>query len=181
MGWQKIIKNATFAGAVMMLELLAVTGGILSMAVSNAQAGEPDESSEPLVFVVHRSNPVTDLSRGEVRRLFLGQTSHWPNGRRVTLVMRETGQPECTAVFSQLLQMTEAEFNRFMLKSSFVGESQGPPKRVSQGSSVLRFVFNVPGAMGYVLASELNETVKAVRIDGLEPSNPAYPFRVRPR
>ena len=36
-------------------------------------------------------NPVQNLDFAELRRIFLGERSHWPNGRRITLVTMEPG------------------------------------------------------------------------------------------
>jgi hypothetical protein len=44
-----------------------------------------------------------------------------------------------------------------------------------------RFVFNAPGAVGYVAADETDDTVKVLRIDGLLPGDPRYPLRRRAR
>jgi hypothetical protein len=43
---------------------------------------------------------------------------------------------------------------------------------------VLRFVFNVPGAIGYARASEVDSTVKVLRVDGLLPGEDGYGLEV---
>src|SRR5207253_8531806 len=42
-------------------------------------------SGQSLAIIVNQSNPVENLSFTELRRIFLGERSHWPNGRRITL------------------------------------------------------------------------------------------------
>jgi hypothetical protein len=46
-------------------------------------------------------------------------------------------------------------------------------------SAMLRFIFNVPGAIGYVPADQVEGT-KVVRIDRLLPTDPDYPLRRGP-
>ena len=55
---------------------------------------------------------------------------------------------------------------------------QSAPKRLSTGSGVRRFIFNVPGAIGFTRASEVDATVKLVRVNGLTPADPRYPLRI---
>jgi hypothetical protein len=42
---------------------------------------------------------------------------------------------------------------------------------------MLRFVFNAPGAIGYVPADETNDTIKVLRIDERLPGDPRYPLK----
>src|SRR5579863_6446201 len=82
------------------------TGTILAFSGHPALAIEQGVGSEPLVIVVNRSNPLDDLSSAELRKIFLGNRSHWANGRRITLVMREPGEPERTALIRDVCGMT---------------------------------------------------------------------------
>ena len=72
-----------------------------------ASPAEPEAAVEPLAIIVNRTNGVNDLSTAELRRIFLGDSSHWPNGRRITLVMREPGEPERKCMLHDLYQMSE--------------------------------------------------------------------------
>src|SRR6202171_3312685 len=94
-----------------------IGAGFLAGALSFASDLLPFTPSEPptapeqnLAVVVNLSNPIENLSMTELRNLFLGERSHWPNGRRITLVMMEPGQPERAAVLSLICQMNESDF-----------------------------------------------------------------------
>lgn len=128
------------------------------------------------MFVVHRSNPTENLTLAELRKLFRGERRKWPHGRNVTLVMRNPGTPERAAVLHDVYGMDENEFARFFLHAEFVGDVVTPPKQLNSPQGVVRFVFNVPGAIGYVRLSQLDKSVKPLRIDGHAPGDPAYPF-----
>jgi len=45
---------------------------------------------------------------------------------------------------------------------------------------MIRFVFNVPGAIGHIPAELADGTVKVLRVGGRLPSDPQYPLR-RPK
>jgi len=42
-------------------------------------------------------------------------------------------------------------------------------------------VFNVPGAIGYLRASDVDSTVKVIRVNGHRPDEADYPLRIEVR
>lgn len=144
-----------------------------------AASSETGPVSEPLVIVVNRSNPIDDLSSAELRRIFLGTRSHWANGRRITLVMREPGESERNTILRDVCGMTEDQFKNHFLHGLYTGEILVSPKILASPVGVRKFIFNVPGAIGYVRIGDLDPTVKVVRIDELLPEDKGYKLRVQ--
>lgn len=153
-------------------------GWMLAAALTAIFGGAPHDvhaqSSEPLAIVVNRSNPMTEISLADLRRVFRGQRSRWSNGRRVTLVMRDRGAPEREAILRSLYGLAEEDYRRTYLQAVFSGEASDHPKTLASTNGVLRFVYNVPGAIGYVRASEVDPSVKTLRVDGRLPGEPGY-------
>lgn len=139
-----------------------------------AQAGP----SDAIAVIVHRSNPVDALTRAELRHIFMFDTQTWPHGRKITVVLREKGQPERGEAIRLLCGLSEAEFDRHILFQTFGGSVNWGPRSISSAAAMLRFVFNAPGAIGYVYADEFDGTTKVLRIDGLLPSDPKYALRI---
>jgi phosphate transport system substrate-binding protein len=135
--------------------------------------------TEPLAIVVNRSNPVEDLSFPELHRIFLGERSHWANGRRITLVMREPDDPERKTIVHDVCGMSEDQLKTHVLHGLFTGDILVSPKLLSTPSGVRRFVFNVPGAIGYLRLADVDESVKIVRIDNLLPGDKSYKLHVQ--
>jgi hypothetical protein len=52
------------------------------------------------------------------------------------------------------------------------------PKTLNTPVGVCKFVFNVPGAIGYVRASDVDDSVRVVRIDGHLPEDREYDLRI---
>jgi ABC-type phosphate transport system substrate-binding protein len=129
-----------------------------------------------LAIVVNQANPVDGLTLGELRRIFMFDTQTWPNGRRITVVLRDKGQPERGEAIRRVCDMSEAEYDDHILFQTFRGSIGWGPRSIMSASAMLRFVFNAPGAIGYVPADQVEGT-KVLRIDGLLPSNPGYPLR----
>ncbi|HYL15235.1 MAG TPA: hypothetical protein VEV41_19510 [Terriglobales bacterium] len=162
--------------AVRVLFLLALAG--LLFHVSSGLSQGQTASEEGLAIIVNQSNPVENLSSAELRKIFLGEKSHWPNGRRITLVMMDPG-PERKTVLREIYRMNESDFNNHFIHGLFTGEVFVSPKTLATPVDVRKFVFNVPGAIGYVRAADVDPSVKAVRIDGRLPDDKEYKLRIQ--
>jgi ABC-type phosphate transport system substrate-binding protein len=157
------------------------------LGVSNRPAGagapppnELNPSRQNLAIIVNISNSVDSLSLSELRKVFLGERKHWPNGRRITLVMMEPGQAERRTLIREVCQMSETDFRQHFLHGLFTGEVFVSPKTLSSPVGVRKFVFNVPGAIGYVRAADVDSSVKVLRVDGRLPDNKQYSLRIPP-
>ncbi len=135
--------------------------------------------TEPLVIVVNRSNPLENLSFSELRKIFLGARSHWADGRRITLVMREPGEIERKAILHDVCGMTEEQLKTHFLRGLYTGELLVSPKTLATPAGVRKFIFNVPGAIGYLRLSDVDASVKIVRIDSLLPGDQGYKLHIQ--
>jgi ABC-type phosphate transport system substrate-binding protein len=165
---------------------LAVTGAAIavlcalvspvSVASSSAPASQQDPRSALAIIVNHR-NPVAGLSMSEVRRIFLLDTQFWSTGRRITLVLREEGQPQRAQALRLICDMSEVEYRRHLLRQLFRGRpGSAVPRTIRTTEGMLAFVFNAPGAIGHVEATRVDSTVKVLRVDGRLPSDSGYPL-----
>lgn len=134
--------------------------------------------SQTLAIIVNRSNPVDNLAFGELRKLFLGDRNHWQNGHRVAVAMLDYGLAERQTVLRLIYRMDENAYQDHLLRGMFRGDVFVAPKTLASPVIVRKFVFNAPGAIGYVRASDVDDTVKVVRIDGLLPEEKNYPLQI---
>jgi hypothetical protein len=121
------------------------------------------------------------FSLPELRKIFLGEGSHWPNGRRITVVMMDLAHPERKVILREIYGMNEKDLNNHFIQGVFTGAVLVSPKTLGTPAEVLKFVFNVPGAIGYVRASEVDGSVKILRVDGRLPDDKDYSLRMQPR
>lgn len=158
--------------------ILATVALVDPVRYSRVEAARPKES---LAIIVNRDNPIENLSMAELRTVFLGERGHWPNGRRITLVMMEPGQPERDAVVRDICRMSESDLRRRYLQGLLTGEVLVSPKTLASPVGVRKFVFNVPGAIGYLRPEDVDDSVKVIRIDGHLPSDADYPLKIEER
>jgi len=152
------------------------TAGALPPAPAAASGSE-----QSLAIIVNQSNPVENFSFADLRKIFLGERSHWPNGRRITLVMMDPVQPERKVILREIYGMNEKDLSNHFIQGVFTGTVMVSPKTLATPSEVLKFVFNVPGAIGYLRAADVDGSVKVLRVDGRLPEDKDYKFRMQPR
>ena len=134
--------------------------------------------ADSLGIVVNRSNPVENLSFAELRKIFLGEQSHWSNGRRISIVMLEPGKQERQAVLAQIYRMDDKEFDKHFSQGLSSGEIHATPKTLATSTEVLKYVYNVPGAIGYVRVTEADDSVKILHVDSRLPGDKDYSIRL---
>ena len=129
-----------------------------------------------LAIVVHPSNPVDNLSRERIRRMFTGEITEWSQipgyesfKRPIQLITREEGSGTREA-FMKLIMGQERVSRRALNQ-----ESNGAVKEL---------VKHDPCAIGYMSLGLVQGELKMVRVDGRTPSaaavkNETYPL-VRP-
>jgi ABC-type phosphate transport system substrate-binding protein len=160
----------------LVLVLLLSTAPLAPLALAGQQAAP----APALAIIVHHSNPVEGLTFSELRRIFMLDTQTWPNGRKITVVLREKGQPERAEALRIICGLSEREYDRHILLRTFQGSVNIGPRAIQSAPGMLRFVYNAPGAIGFVHADEVDSSVKLLRIDGVLPDDPKYPVRRRP-
>jgi phosphate transport system substrate-binding protein len=174
--------------AVSIFAILAAAAGASLLASRRASATRPQPSdvaravrrpaSVELAIIVNKSNPNDNLSFSELREYFLAERSNWSSGGgRVRVVMLEPGEPERDAVLRLIYDMSEKDFNSYFLGKKFRGEIQEEPRLRSSTSDMIKTISNLPGAIGYVRADEIDASVKVLRVDGLTPGDAGYRIR----
>ncbi len=136
----------------------------IGMSSRNLMKEERDLISVPIIYdaiavIVHRENPLGDLTLDQIRSIFSGEATRWSQlggkDRAITLVTREEGSG--TRETFQKLVMGKTEISL----GALVQDSNGAIRQV---------VSDDRNAIGYISLGLVNDRVKAVKIDGVEPS-----------
>lgn len=159
------------------LVAVVLLAGLRSGRAAQAAPSSPETRSKPsqfLAIVVNRSNPIDNLSFNELRRVFLGERSRWPNRHHIAVAMLGYGQPERQTALRLIYRMDEDGYEDHLLRGMFQGDVFTAPKTLASPMILRKFVFNAPGAIGYLRASDVDDSVKVIRIDGLLPGDKGY-------
>ena len=168
----------------LLLVAFAMLASVCDLAAPAPRAGSAHAAAvapiqqRTLAVIVHKSNPAEDLSLTELREYYLSERTSWPTKQKVRAVMIATGRPERAALLQIALDMRrEQDYQAHFLRAKFTEQALEQPRELQSSADVLRFVSNVTGALAYLPASEVDPSVKVVRVDGLAPGDPGYKLR----
>jgi ABC-type phosphate transport system substrate-binding protein len=123
-------------------------------------AGMPSAKTTGFKVIVNSDSDVTSLSKKQVSRIFLKKVMTWENDLKVKPVDLSS-KANARGNFSKMIHgKSVTAVKAYWQQRVFSGRDVPPPERESD-ASVLSFVRNNPGAIGYV--SE-NADVRGVRV-----------------
>ena len=163
--YPKVTVTAEFVGSGAGVE--AVANG--SADIGNASRNLKDEEKakgvvenivaiDGIAVVVDPSNTVEDLTKDQLAGIYDGTVTNWKDvggsDAPIVVVGRESGSGTRTA-FEELLKLED--------KCKYANE-------LDSTGAVMAKVASTPGAIGYVSLDVLDDTVKALKLDGSEPT-----------
>ncbi len=140
--------------ALVMGAMLAV---LVSPDIGEAQ-GEPQ-----FVIIVHPSNTVVELKRGEVRDLFLRRRVVWSGSARVDPVDLAPKLPVRSQFSREVLALSTTAVTNYWMQEIF-GGGKTPPPVMSTAAAAVAYVAVTPGAVAYVPRDTPLDRVRTVRI-----------------
>lgn len=126
-------------------------------------APRPTGSSNVLVVVVSARAGGGSLSREEIRNIYFGKTTFWPNNTPVRAYNRPAGTAAGRKFFRSVLGTSAGAFREHWNQLQLSGGGIAP-SIVSSADSVVARVAGSSGAIGYLLESELPADVSGVRL-----------------
>lgn len=102
-----------------------------------------------------------ELSRQDVERLFLAKTKTFPDGSVAVPVNQQEASPVRVTFDSHVNGKSEAQMKSYWAKLIFTGKAI-PVKQLGSDREVLEFVANHPGAIGYIDAANVDDSVKVL-------------------
>ena len=132
-----------------------------SMVAATALSLASMAANAELVVIVNPKNPAASLSAEQVSALFLGTATTFPDGGSAVLA----DQPESAGIRGDFYQKATgrsvAQVKATWARLTFTGKGT-PPKELKTDADVKAFVASDPKAIGYVDASAVDGSVKAV-------------------
>jgi hypothetical protein len=141
-------------------------------------ASAQDKNSD-LAIVVNPASSLDNVTSADLAKIFKADKTKSPDGVKYIIAVRDTGSPERVAALKSIYQMTDAEYEKFFLQATFAGTVQSAPKQLGSGAAVRQFVGSEKRAISYLRASEADDTVKVLKIDGKSPGDPDYPIKIK--
>ena len=139
--------------------------GLAALLLGSAVVGAEPQRNLDLVVVVNKSTALQTLSLDELRNIYLGERSVWPDGRRILPTAFGTGTPEFQSFLKSICRMSEADYKRYFLQLSFEGKPVIQPRILNSASAVRAFVSSSPGSIGLLHPNEVDGSVVVVKLE----------------
>jgi ABC-type phosphate transport system substrate-binding protein len=139
-------------------------------------------TTDDVAVIVHKSNPVMGMTLAQLRAILLGAGSKWSSGHRITAVLTPAGRPERSGTLRVVCGMSETDFNLSFIHGwrnpdgSINGAAEHPAVR-DTGLSVRQSVATTPYEIGFIKASEVDDSVKVITVEGRRPGEQDYKLR----
>jgi len=150
--------------------LLVVT---LSVALPPAPAGRMR-----LIIIVPASQSVADFSVADLRRIYVGEITRWPNGHRIVPVMLGPASAAADLFLKRVVRLSAIDFAQNWIGVVFRGRAPGPPVVLARSGDAIRFVATHPDALAFIgdELSVIEPGVRVATIDQKAPEAADYPL-----
>lgn len=148
--------------------------GPLSGLIPRPASAEP---SDELAIIVAPKSPITDLSRFELKRLYLGTNITTRTGERIIAFNQVPNAPDRILFEQRVLEMSSEELARYWIERRIRGHG-GAPKAVSPVDLLQKVVSRLDHSVAYVRAANVLPDVRVIPIDGRLPGEQGYDLLV---
>ena len=114
-----------------------------------------------VVLVANKTIPVSSLSKGDVKSIFLAKKKS-VDGVRVKLATLK-GSDLHNQFLKAYVGKTPSQFSNYYKKLIFTGKGK-PPKSMTSEAKMIAYVSRTSGALGYVSAAAVTDKVKAIQV-----------------
>ena len=118
-------------------------------------------ASADVVAVVSAKNVITELTSNQVADIFLGRVNRFPNGILAVPIDLRDGAPERDQFYAKITGKSPAQVKAYWSRIIFTGRGQ-PPRALSSELDVKKFVAANIGAIGYIDAALLDDSLRAL-------------------
>lgn len=127
--------------------------------------------AKQLAIVSDKGNATSSLTAAELVKIFNAHNRNWPDGKPITVVMRDPSSADMQLVVRKLFNMTPEQAH------AFVQSHRDAIMIADSDDAVLRFVSTSRGAIGVVDLYSLTQDVNVLKIDGKLPVEQGYLLR----
>jgi ABC-type phosphate transport system substrate-binding protein len=124
--------------------------------------------AKQFAVVVDKANTVSTLSAADLAKIFKGDNHKWPDGKTITVIMRDVSEPEMQTVLQKVCNMQPGDYRSLIAAHRLVVIT------VSSEDALLKAVESTPGAVGLLDVYSITSRVNVLKVDGKLPLEQGY-------
>jgi hypothetical protein len=130
--------------------------------------------AKDIAVVSNRTNHVDGLTLPDLVKICKAQTNRWPDGKPVTLVIRDPGSPEMKLVLQKVYEMPKEDVIALIAAANHNRHDHPAIVVVDSDDAVVKKVDGIVGAIGLVDVYAITGAVSVVHLAGKLPLEPGY-------
>jgi ABC-type phosphate transport system substrate-binding protein len=155
-------------------KIFAIAAGVLALALCPTHLFARDTS---VAVIVNLRNSTQSISLTELRNIFLGTQQFWKDGTQIVPMVRAPSARERDVLLRRVVHMSDLQFQQYWRKRRVAHKPGREPIAVVSNGMQMQTVALESGAIALVGTSDLNGSVKVLKVDGHLPGSAAYPLK----
>jgi len=136
----------------------------------------PFAVSKDVALVANKGNSVKSVLMPDLLKICKAQTTHWPDGKPVTVVIRDPASPEMKVVVEKLYGMAPNAVEALVSAANHGRANRPAIIVVNSDEALVKRVESTPGAVGLVDVYAITSGIEVLKIGGKLPLEPGYPL-----
>jgi hypothetical protein len=132
--------------------------------------------AKDVALITNKGGSVSMITMPDLVKLCKAQTNRWPDGKAVTLIMRDPASAEMKMVLEKIYSMTPDAVNELIVTANHGRMNHPAIVVVGSDDELVKKVASLPGAVGLVDVYAINSSVDVMRVAGKLPFEPGYPL-----
>ncbi|HEX3760710.1 MAG TPA: hypothetical protein VHW23_18475 [Kofleriaceae bacterium] len=149
---------------------IAIASIVIALCMVSGALAHAD--GKKLVVVVAKGSSLTNISRDDLKRCYLGEPVSG-GGKTLVPFNAANGTPDRTGFDKAVLGMSPEEVGRFWVDRKVRGQS-GAPRALPSAAHMAKVAAKFPGAIGYLTEDQLTSDIQAVQVDGVPYTDARY-------
>lgn len=132
--------------------------------------------AKDVALIANKGSSVASITLPDLVKLCKAQTPHWPDGKSVTLVVRDPASADMKMVLEKIYGMTPQAVNDLIATANHGRGTHPAIIVVTSDDDLVHKVAGMPGAVGLVDVYAINSSVDVMKVAGKLPFEPGYPL-----
>jgi hypothetical protein len=133
-------------------------------------------AAKDMALISNKSNSLPSIAMPDLVKVCKGQMGRWPDGKPVTIVLRQPGSAEMKLVEDKIYALSSGDVRELITSAN---HSRSDRPAIIFGNSdeeIIHKVESMPGAVGLIDLYSITGAIQVVKIGGKLPLESGYPL-----
>jgi hypothetical protein len=130
-----------------------------------------------LVVLVNASQPLANISSSDLRAIYLGQMTRWPNRRAILPIVVPLNTAAGKMFLRRTIGMADVDYAQHWIGMVFRGQAASAPLVAGTTDQAARFVTAHAEAIAVAAEIPSGKNLRVLTVDGKSPDAIDYPLR----